>query len=575
MSTATQPLRKLTPPWARDYHRGKLPGDLTAGLVVAMLLVPQSMAYAALAGLPPHIGLYASVLPLIAYALAGSSAVLAVGPVAVVALMTASALEPIAEPGSAAYIAAAATLALISGAMLLAAGLLRLGALASFLSHPVISGFTSGAAVLIIVSQLGPLVGVQVDKGAAVTMLVSISQGISDIDPRTAALGLGALVLLWLARPVVPALLRTLGLPAHVASLLTRLTPMVLVLAATALVAATGWHHQGLAVAGELPQGLPALALPALDWPLVSVLLLPALLISILGFMESVSVASALARQRHERVDADAELRGLGLANLSGGLSAAMPVTGGFSRTAVNADAGAGSPLAGVITAVIIALVLVFATGVFATLPMAVLAAIIIVAVSSLIDVHSLKRLWRYDRADALAMSATAAGVILLGVEAGLATGVVLSLGVVVWRAGRPHIAEVGQVPGTEHFRNILRHTVHTRNGLLMLRVDENLFFGNAEAVAVAIEQRLQGREPPIRDLVLIMSSVSHIDATALETLEALEHTLAETGTRLHLAEVKGPVMDRLRDTPLLRELSGTVWLSTQAAFNALPAASR
>ncbi len=564
-------LRAMIPRWARDYHRGKVPGDLTAGLVVAMLLVPQSMAYAALAGLPPHIGLYASVLPLVAYALAGSSAVLAVGPVAVVALMTGSALEQIAEPGSVEYIAAAATLALISGAMLLAAGLVRLGALANFLSHPVISGFTSGAAVVIIVSQLGPLLGLQVDKGPAAAMLVSIGRGITDVDSRTAAMALSALMLLWLARPTVPALLRRLGLPGHAASLLAKLTPMVIVLAGTALVASTGWHQQGLAVAGELPDGLPAAALPTLEWPLVTALLLPALLISILGFMESVSVASALARKRREHVEADAELRGLGLANLGGGITGAMPVTGGFSRTAVNADAGAGSPLAGVITAGIIALVLLFATDLFATLPMAVLAAIIIVAVTPLIDIQGLRRLWSYDRADALAMGATAAGVILLGVEAGIATGVVFSLGVVVWRASHPHIAEVGQVPGTEHFRNICRHRVNTRDGLLMLRVDENLFFGNAEAVASSIQQSLRGRQPSVSDLVLIMSSVSHIDATALETLEALQRTLADNAVRLHLAEVKGPVMDRLEGTHFLRELDGQVWLSSQAAFAGLP----
>jgi len=563
-------MARLLPTWLRRYHRHKLNGDLLAALVVATLLVPQAMAYAALAGLPPHVGLYASVLPLIAYALAGSSSALAVGPVAVIALMTATALQGVAEPGSSAYVAAAATLALLSGAMLFLAGLLRLGALANFLSQPVIAGFTSGAAILILVSQLGPLLGLEMEKGSAAIMVADMLRHLGELDVLTALIGFGSLILLLGGRKVIPLFFKLAGASRQTGALVSKLLPMAVIIAATLLVAFLGLDREGVAVAGELPSGLPKLALPTHEWSIVSALLLPALLISLLGFMESVSVGSAVARKRRESVDPDAELRGLGLANLSGGLSSAMPVSGGFSRTAVNAEAGANSPLAGIFVAVLIALVLLFATKLFAALPMAALAALIIVAVTSLIDIRGLRQLWRYDRADALAMGATAAGVILLGVEPGIATGVVFSLGIVIWRSSRPHIAVVGQVPGTEHFRNVRRHRVNTHPDVLMLRVDENLFFGNAQAVERSIHQTLNNQDPMPRQLVLILMSVSHIDATALEMLEALDESLSEQGIQLHLAEVKGPVMDRLQTTGFIRRLSGKVWLSSQEAFSQL-----
>ncbi len=561
---------RLLPDWVRHYRRDYVTGDLVAGLVAAMLLVPQSMAYAALAGLPPHVGLYASVLPLVAYAWLGTSGVLSVGPVAVIALMTGSALQTVAPAGSPEYIAAAALLALLSGASLLLFGFLRLGALAHLLSHPVISGFMTGAAVLILIGQLRPLLGLAVPSGSGISMLADIAAAISDAHLLTAALGLGTLVVLVLSRLWLVRMLVLTGIPRHVAGVLAKLMPMLVVLASIGLVLSAGWQAQGLAVTGDLPGGLPALALPAVDPALVPVLLLPALVIGLLGFIESVAVAGSMARARGERISADAELRGLGAANIASAISSGFPVAGGFSRTAVNADAGARTALAGVITALIIALVLMFATGLFAALPTTVLAAIIIAAVVPLIDPKRFMVTWRYDRADAIALACTAVGVVAFGVEAGVGIGVGLSLASLVWRSSRPHIAVVGQVPGSEHFRNVLRHRVNTRTGLLMLRVDENLYFGNAEAVAHRIAQ-LCSQQPDVRHLVLIMSSVSHVDTTALETLEALHNTLGARGITLHLAEVKGPVLDRLNDTDFIRHLSGQVFLSCWEAFAALP----
>jgi sulfate permease, SulP family len=565
--------RRLTlavPEWLRSYRRDLLPGDLVAALVVAALLVPQGMAYAALAGLPPHIGLYASVLPVIAYALAGSSKVLAVGPVAVVALLTAASLQGVAAPGSAEYVLAAALLALLSGVLLFSFGLLRLGAMAHLLSHPVISGFISGASILILIGQLRPLLGIDLPTASATAMLGDVLRNLGGLHPLTAAIGGAALLVLLLARRLLPRLLRAAGAAPAQAAVLGKLGPVLVVVVVTALVASMGWDQNGVRVVGALPAGLPPLGFPTMNWPLLSALLLPALIISVVGFVESVSIAGALARERGERIDADAELRGLGLANLAAGLTSAFPVTGGFSRTAVNADAGARTPLAGILTALIIAAVLLWATGLLATLPMAVLAAIIIVSVASLIDVATLRKTWSYDRADAIALLGTATGVVAFGVEAGMAIGVGLSLASLIWRSSRPHIAVVGQVPGTEHFRNVLRHDVRTRPGLVMLRVDENLFFGNAEAVADRVQDAVR-QQPGTTHLVLVMSSVSHIDTTAVETLRALHDSLRAQGVALHLAEVKGPVQDRLQRNDVLPQLSGSVFLSAWDAFRSLP----
>ena len=558
----------LIPGWLRGYSRSQLPGDLVAALVVTMLLVPQGLAYAALAGLPPQLGLYASLAPMVAYAALGSSMVMSVGPVAVAALMTASALTPLATPGSPEYIAGAILLALLSGLMLFVFGLLRLGNLARLLSHPVVSGFISGAALLIVIGQLRPLLGVQADGQTALTLLVGLAGSLGEINLWATAIGVSVLVLLVLARIHLPALLRRLGAGTQTADLLARLTPMVAVLAAAGLVTGLGLD-QRLEVVGSFPSGLPSLVWPALDPGMIRQLLLPALVIGLIGFVESVAIAQAFARQRGQRIDPDAELRGLGAANVVSAFSGAFPVTGGFSRTAVNAEAGARTPLAGVFAAFMIALVLLFATGLFRALPMTVLAAVIIVAAIGLVDWSGLRRVWRHDRAEGLAFAGTAVGVLVLGVEWGVITGVALSLMPLVWRVSHPHLALLGRVPGTEHFRNVLRYRVETHPAVVFVRVDEILFFGNAEGVHHALEHQLEC-DPPPQHLVLVMLSVSHVDATALDMLEELNDSLADRGIRLHLAEVKGPVMDRLRNGPLLGRLSGEVFLSANEAFEVL-----
>ena len=555
------------PAWLRGYRPAWLAGDLTAGVIVTVMLIPQSLAYALLAGLPPEVGLYASILPIVAYALLGSSMTLAVGPVAVVSLMTASALQPLASAGSAEYVALAVQLSMISGVMLLAFGALRLGFLAYFLSHPVISGFITGSAVLIAVGQLKYILGVKVAGSTVLETLAGLVKALPQTQPVTLAIGVSSLLFLLLARRYLAQFLTRLGVPAKAADLVAKLAPMVAVIASTAVVAMFKLNETGgVSVVGAVPQGLPQLNLALPGMSTLGQLWLPALLITLIGFVESVSVAQSLALKRQQRIQPNRELLGLGAANVASALSGGYPVTGGFARSVVNFAAGAHTPLAGVISAALMALVIAALTGLFYYLPHAVLAATIIVAVTSLIDLKTLKEAWRYDRADALSLLATAVGVVALGVEVGILMGVALSLAVLVWRSSHPHMAVVGRVPGTEHFRNVERHAVQTVPGLLALRVDESLFFANATVVEDRVEALLT-RDPSVRRVLLICAAVNQIDSTALGVLTELERSLAIRGIEFMLAEVKGPVMDRLRSTELGRRLQGKVFLSVHAAF--------
>lgn len=555
------------PAWLRTYRPAWLAGDLTAGLIVTVMLIPQSLAYALLAGLPPEVGLYASILPIVAYALLGSSMTLAVGPVAVASLMTASALQPLAAAGSADYVALAVQLSLMSGVMLLAFGALRLGFLAHFLSHPVISGFITGSAVLIAVGQLKYILGVKVAGSGVLDTLTSLVSAAPQGNPATVAIGLSSLLFLLLARRYLARGLTRAGLSAKTADLMTKLAPMLAVIASTAVVGGFKLNETaGVSVVGRVPQGLPHLTLSLPDMTTLGQLWLPALLITLIGFVESVSVAQSLALKRQQRIEPNRELLGLGAANVASALSGGYPVTGGFARSVVNFAAGANTPLAGVISAALMALVIATLTGLFHYLPHAVLAATIIVAVTSLVDLQTLKQAWQYDRADAVSLVATAMGVVVLGVEAGILAGVALSLGVLVWRSSHPHMAVVGRVPGTEHFRNVTRHAVQTVPGLLALRVDESLFFANATVLEDRIEELLAG-DPSLRYVLLICSAVNQIDTTALGVLTQLERGLAARGMTFALAEVKGPVMDRLRSTELGQRLQGKVFLSVHEAF--------
>ncbi|MEN3277440.1 MAG: sulfate permease, SulP family [Massilia sp.] len=541
--------------WLRTYRRAMLPGDISAGVVVAMMMIPQGMAYALVAGLPPVVGLYASILPPVLYALFGTSSTQSVGPMAIISLMTASALAPLASAGSTLYTVLAAQLALLSGAVLLACGLLRIGFIANFFSRPVMSGFTIGSAVVIAWGQVPALLG-----GPLLPF--------SSVHLPSALLGLGALAVLLLARRWLAPLLRRAGLSPNAADIGAKLAPMAVVLGATMLVPLLGLEALGVRTVGPVPAGLPGLNLAASHshW---QALVQPALLIGFMVFLISMSGAQTLALKRAEKLQSNYELIGLGAANLGSALSGGFPVTGSMSRSAVNFAAGANSQLASLLAAALLALALNAPTGWLAALPLPALAATIIVAVMGMLDTSTLSTSWRFDRADATALVGTAAGVVGLGVEAGVVIGVALSMGALIWRASRPHIAVLGRIPGTEHFRNIDRYTADTAPGLLLLRVDAGLFFGNVEAVNERIEDELAAR-PDTRHLVLVLSAVNAIDTSALFALGELNVMLAARGIRLHLAEVKGPVMDRLKHSDLLGTLGGQLFLSTAMAWDAL-----
>jgi len=558
------------PAWIRAYDRDKAVQDAVAGLVVTILLVPQSLAYAMLAGLPPHVGMYASILPLLAYAALGSSMTLAVGPVAVASLMTASAVAPLAAAGSAEYVLLSMLLALIGGVVLLLLGLLRMGFVANLLSHPVISGFVTGSALLIALGQLKALLGIRATGETAIELLLSLVSRASQLQLPTAILGLASVAALALSRRLLPRGLRRTGMSAQNADIVAKLAPMAVVLLAIAAVAAFALDTRaGVAVVGAIPAGLPTLAFTLPTFGQLQALAVPAVMIALIGFVESVSVAQSLALKRGERVDPDAELRGLGAANLASAFSGGFPVTGGFARSVVNFAAGARTPLAGVIAAALMAVVLLGLTGLFERLPLAVLAATIIVAVSGLIDFSTLRHAEADARFDTEPKHAERRHQPGQGIGAVVAPGVAMSIGTLLWRASRPHIAVVGRVGDSEHFRNERRFTVTTYPGVLLLRVDERLFFANMSAVLRRIEEEL-ARRRDVRHLVLDLSSVSHIDLTAMEALQRLQADLRARKIDLHLAQVRGPVMDRLADTDLPRQLAHPPFLSLHQAIAVL-----
>jgi SulP family sulfate permease len=555
--------------WGQQYNRNTLVSDLLAATIVTIMLIPQGLAYALLAGLPPEAGLYASVAPLLLYALFGTSRVLAVGPVAVVSLMTAAAISEQGALSSASPWAIAITLAFLSGALLLLMGLLKLGFLANFLSHPVISGFISASGLLIAASQLKTIMGVRADGQHFFDILSALALQMSQTHLLTLSIGVSTIIFLfWVRKGLKPLLLRA-GLGLRLADSLAKAGPVAAIAVTLTLTWWLEWQTQGVKIVGAVPQGLPPLTLPLWDPTLLKQLALPALLISIVGFAESVSVGQTLAAKRRQRIEPNQELIALGASNISASLSGGFPVTGGFARSVVNFDAGAQTPAAGIYTAVGIALASLFLTPALYFLPQATLAATIIVAVLSLVDLTIFKRTWKYSKADFAAALSTFLVTLALGVELGLVTGVTVSLSLFLYRTSRPHIAEVGLVPGTEHFRNVLRHSVLVDPRLVSLRVDESLYFANSKALEDQINQAM-ATMPTLQHVVLLCSAINDIDASALESLELIESRLLSAGITLHLSEVKGPVMDRLKHTHFLHHLSGQVFLTHYQAIQAL-----
>ena len=563
----TQYLPILT--WGKTYNRASFANDLTAAVIVTIMLIPQSLAYAMLAGLPPQMGLYASILPITLYAVFGTSRSLAVGPVAVVSLLTAASISRIAAPGSEDYIFAAIALAFLSGAFLVAMGVFRLGFMANFLSHPVITGFITASGLIIAASQLKAIFGIQAEGHNLLQLAESLWAYRQDVNWITTLIGgLTTAFLFWVRKGLLP-LLVMLGLAEPVAKIMAKTGPVAAIIATTAVVWLLDLKSLGVNIVGAVPQGLPPLTLPKFSLDLWSSLLTSAILISVIGFVESISVAQTLAAKKRQRIDPDQELIGLGAANIGASLTSGFPVTGGFSRSVVNYDAGAETPAAGAYTAVGLIFASLFLTPLIFFLPKATLAATIIVAVLSLVDFKILGKAWRYSKADFTAVSATMAVTLAVGVETGVITGVLVSILIHLYKSSRPHIATVGQVPKSEHYRNVLRYDVLTQPHILTIRVDESLYFANARY----LEDHLFARathQPQLRHVVLMCSVVNDIDMSALDSLEAVNTRLEDMGVSFHLSEVKGPVMDRLMGTEFLAQLTGKIFLSQKQAMDNL-----
>lgn len=555
--------------WLKNYQGADLKSDTVASIVFTIMVIPQSLAYAMLAGLPAITGLYASILPSILYSLFGTSRTLAVGPVALTSVMTASAVLPFAVSGSEQYATVAILLAFMSGVFLLVLSLLRLGFLTNLLSHPVISGFISASALLIVIGQLKYLLGIQSEGDTLLPLVHSLYLHVNNINLPTFILSLASITSLLLMRRYFSTLLKSLGCSAQAIQLFGKSGPVLVVVAATVAVALLSLENMGVSIIGNVPIKPLGINMEGINWKIVEELLPSAFLISIVGFIGSVSVAQSFAAKRRQDIDPNQELVGLGLANIGSAMCGAFPVTGGFSRTVLNADCGSKSPMTGIISALLILLTLLFLTPLFYYLPKAILASIISISMMQLVSVQDLRNLWRFSKKEASLLIITFSVVMIEGMETGLIVGVILSILCFLWHTSHPHIAIVGRLPGTEHFRNVQRFTVETHPSILTVRIDENLFFANARV----FEERLQSlvsQNTAVKHLILMCTAVNMIDASALQSLEKIVDRLADSDVKLHLSEVKGPVMDRLKDSTLLDNLTGQVFLTQYQAIQAL-----
>ncbi len=525
--------------WLRSYDAETLRSDLRAGLVVAVMLVPQGMAYASLAGLPPIAGLYASVVPLVAYALLGTSGQLAVGPVAVVSLLTASGLAPLAEGDTVVYVSLAGTLALMVGALQIALGVLRMGGLTNLLSHPVLSGFTSAAALIIALSQMRPLLGLELPRADSfVGGVADIVTHLGEAHGTTLLIAAGGVALLVSGRRLVP------RFP----------TPLVVVVAAIAVTGGFGLVERGVAVIGDVPSGLPGPVVPDLNWDSLQALFPTALAVALIGYTEGISIAKAMAAKTRQEVDPNQELVAVGAANVAAGVFQAFPVAGGFSRTAVNYQAGARTGMATIVTAAAVALSVVLLTGAFFYLPDAILAAIIVVAVAGLVDVRAARNIFRVRISDGIALTATFLATLLLGIEIGIAVGVLVSLSLFVYASATPHVVELGRVSGTTTFRNVGAYSTITDPKLAMIRLDGPLYFANANFLRDRLLSLVAARRD-LRTVIVDASAVSELDGSADHSLRDVVDHLHDAGIDFHMTTIRGPVRAVMARSGLLERV--------------------
>lgn len=555
----------------QGYRRADLGHDLTAGIIVGVITVPQAIAYAFLAGLPPQAGLYACLAPLVIYAVLGSSRHLAVGPVAIAALMVAATVGQYAPAYGQSHLDISIVLCLQAGIILLLLRVLQMGGLVNLLSHPVITGFVNAAAFLIIVSQVPAFTGI--GPGSAddpFNQLAELAGRWQEINVTSIAIGFAAMATLWaVSRYGVMAL--RLVLPdigdEHPVS---RIGPIVVAVLAAGAVAVWQLDVQfGVAVVGFVPPGLPSFTLPLFDWRLWVDVAPSAAMIAVVAYVESYSIGATLATRQRTRVNAHQELIALGAANLGAAFTGAYPVAGSFSRSTVNYQAGGRTQVSSLVCAAVVVLTLLFLTPVFAVLPHSVLAAIVVFSVVGIVDLSSALRHWRVYREDSITELATLITVILFGVETGLITGVALSIAFFVRTSSRPHIAIVGRIENTEHFRSARRYSVETFPHVAAIRIDENVYFANANQIENKLLKLVQ-RRPGTKHVLLVMSAVNMIDISGLEMFYRYNQNLADMGIKLHLSEVKGPVMEQFEATDFVMRLAGSVFFTTDQAMRDL-----
>lgn len=542
--------------------------DISAGLIIAIMLVPQAIAYAFLAGLPPEAGLFASLLPLLAYALLGSSPTLAVGPVAIISLMTLDALHEVVEVSGANYPAYATLLAAMTGTWLLIFFTIGLGSWTSFISHSVISGFTSAVALVIIISQLKYFTGLEVPRGGPGWEPLRFTvEHWWDIALTPVLLGIGGIILVLIWQRIIPVVSARLKLNSPLATLVNRSGPLILIVSATLV---TLGFQLNTDTVGMIPSGLPSLSFPAVSTMNWQALLLPSAILALIIFLESLSIANTMAREQKRRILPNQELLALGIANLAASITQAMPVAGGFGRSMVMVSSGARSQWAAVVTFVAMVIVALVAGRWFQYLPEAILGAIITVATWPLFRWQDGWKAWKFQRSDGLVWFVTFATVLGTNAETGIITGVGLSLFLYLKRTSQPHIAEVGRIENTDQFRNILRHKVQTTSGIMLIRVDENLYFANSDFLVDYILGKVL-RNHDLRHVVIVGTAINHIDFCGVEALELLHDRLLEQNIQLNLAEFKGPVMDQLARSDLLKHLSAKqVFFTASEALKSL-----
>ena len=543
--------------WLKTYHPRHFKADVVAALIVLAMLVPQGMAYAMLAGLPPVMGIYASILPMIIYAFTGSSTTLSIGPVAIISMMVFSALQPLFAVGSTAYIEAACLLAIMVGIISLILGLFRFGFLIQLISHPVIKSFIIASALLIALGQFKFLLDIPLQTNNIPEFIGSLVNNFHHISFLSVGVSLAAITIL-------------VFLPKWVRSdFLNKTIPLLLVLSSIIVVYAFNLDQHGLKTVGIIPTGLPSFHFPTWNFDLVQKLLPSAFIIAMISFVESLAIAQATALQKRDDLNSNQELIALGLANIAAGINMGFAVSGSLSRTVVNSDAGAKTPMSGVMSSLLMIAVSLYFTSFFQNLPLTILAATIFVSIWKLISFLPFFETWKYSKADGLAMWATFFGVTCIDISTGLVIGIILTFILLLWRISRPHIAVIGLVEGTQHFRNVSRYDVLTTETIASFRIDENLNFLNAHVLKGYIITELS-HNPQIQHVVINCSSISNIDLSAVEMLEDLNRELLQLGIQLHLSEVKSPVMDRLSSSRLINMLSGKIFLSHYQAIQTL-----